>query len=109
MGAKALKNLLKSGSGTPLDEVVRRAQNMGELTQILKGALDPPLADSLLSANLRDSGELVVICSSSAWAARLRFEDEKLLAAARAGGHAADSLKVSVSRDHPVAGRPPQA
>lgn len=101
MSAKSLKNLLKSPPGEPLDRVIRRARDMGELTQILRNALEPTLADSLVSANLRDTGELVLVCRSSAWAARLRFEADTLLAAARAGGRAADSLRVSVARDLP--------
>ena len=71
---------------------------MGELASALTGALPPELADGIIAANLRDNGELVVICSSSAWASRLRFESERILAVARNAGAAAETCTVRVSQ-----------
>jgi hypothetical protein len=71
---------------------------MGNLAQILKSALPDDVAPHLLAANLRDPGELVLICSSSSWASRLRFESEALLKAANKVGIKATSCSVKVAR-----------
>ena len=95
-----LEKLLKSRPDGGLEKIVQRAQHMGELTQILKAGLEPELAHNLLAANLRDDGELVLICSSSAWAARLRFQAEALLKIAAAAGMNATRCKVRVGRQN---------
>ena len=99
MSVTRLKNLLKSSPGGDLDSLVERARQMGELTQRLQAVLEPGLASSLQAANLREDGALVLICQSSTWAARLRFEADKLMEAARSGGADVTSCKVTVSRD----------
>lgn len=99
MAITRLENLLKSGPGDDLDKLVQRAQQMGELTHILQAALDPQLASSLKAANLRENGELVLICESSNWAARLRFEGEKLMKAARSTGRTVNSCRVAITRN----------
>ncbi len=58
----------------------------------------PDVAQSqLLAVNLRENGELVLICSSSSWAARLRFETDQLIKAARMTGADVKKCKVKVS------------
>ncbi|MEX2124537.1 MAG: DciA family protein [Woeseia sp.] len=93
-----LDQLLQSGSGDRLNKLVERARNMGDLTQILRSALPADAAPHLLAANLRDQRELVLICSSSSWAARLRFESEAVLKAARKAGLDAESCSVKVGK-----------
>ena len=93
-----LEKLLKSGSQTSLDNIIQRAQKMDELTSTIQAALPQDLAENLLSANLRDDAELVLVCSSSAWAARLRFESEKLLEIVNRNGGTAKNCKVTVSQ-----------
>jgi hypothetical protein len=93
-----LGQLLQSGTGDRLDKLVEHARNMGNLAQILKAALPEDVAPHLLAANLREPSELVLICSSSSWAARLRFESETLLKAANKVGIKADSCSVKVGR-----------
>lgn len=93
-----LGTLLKSGSGDRLDKLVERSRNMGNLAQILRSALPDDVAPHLLAANLREPDELVLICSSSSWAARLRFESEGLLKAANKVGVKATSCSVKVAR-----------
>jgi hypothetical protein len=93
-----LEKLLKSGSQTSLDNIIQRAQKMDELTSTIQAALPQDLAENLLSANLRADAELVLVCSSSAWAARLRFESEKLLEIVNRNGATAKSCRVSVSQ-----------
>jgi hypothetical protein len=99
MSVISLENLLKSGDSDRLGKLVDKAQNMGKLTHILQSALDANLASSLIAANLRDGGELVLICESSAWAARLRYEADTLVQAARDAGLDASSCRVCVSRN----------
>lgn len=79
--------------------MVERARTLGELTARLQAALPAELGPSLVAANVRTDGRLVVIAGSPARAARLRFEADTLLAAARADGHAVESLVVRVSHD----------
>jgi hypothetical protein len=99
MPVKKLDNLLASGTSGSLDKLVETARNMDVLTGAMKASLDADLASSVLAANLRDDGQLVIICASSAWASRLRFETDTLRAAAIKAGFDADSVRVSVSRD----------
>jgi hypothetical protein len=92
-----LEKLLKTGSGGALEEIVQRAQNMDQLTAAIRSVLPEEAQSQLLAANLRENGELVLICSSSSWAARLRFESEQLIEAARLTGADVDKCKVKVS------------
>ncbi|MDH3441544.1 MAG: DUF721 domain-containing protein [Gammaproteobacteria bacterium] len=98
MPAKKLENLLHSGASGSLEKLIRTAQDMDSLTSALRAALTSEIAENLLAANVREDGALVVICSSSAWASRIRFESDALLEASRASGFAADSLRVMVTQ-----------
>lgn len=81
-----IKQLFDTGSGTSLDRIVQHARDMGDLAQKLREVLPEEAQRQLVAANLREDGELVVICRSSSWAARLRFEGELLLETARRTG-----------------------
>jgi hypothetical protein len=98
MGLTRLEKLLKAPGGSPLRTVIRRAREMDDLTVRLRAVLDAEAAPHLVAANLREDGELVIVCSSPAWAARLRFESGALLEAARAGGLQALHCDVKVAR-----------
>ena len=98
MTVKQLGNLLNSNGNGDLGALVRRARDMGKLTEALYVALPGELAGSLVAANIRDDRELVVICRSSAWASRLRFEEASLIDAARAHGVSVDKVSVRVAR-----------
>lgn len=93
-----LEKLLKNGTGAGLQDVVQRAQHMGELTIRLRTALAADLGAELLAANVRDDGDLVLVCSSPAWAARLRFESEALRDAANEAGFIVKNVRVKVAR-----------
>lgn len=97
MSVIRLENLLKTDSGQPLELIVRHAKKMDDLTTRLRSVLGPEASPNLLAANLREDGELVLICRSPSWAARLRFESEALLAAAADGGVHAERLRVRVA------------
>ena len=98
MTAKRLENLLKPSDDGGLGDVIRRAREMGELAGALASRLPAELADGIVAANIRDGGELVVICRSSAWASRLRFETGSILDAARQAGAEVNSVSVKVSQ-----------
>ncbi len=91
----SLDKLLKSNAGRGLAKIVQRAQNMDALARRLRAELEPALAEQLVAVNVRDDGELVLVCGSSAWAARIRFEGEKLVDAAR--DHGADVTRYRVT------------
>lgn len=96
-----LENLLKPGSDSNLAEIIQNAKKLEGLTVTLRGQLETEAASHLLAANVRDDGELVLICSSSAWASRLRFDSQALLEAANAAGVPATSCRVTVARQLP--------
>ncbi len=99
MPADKLEKLLNRNGIGELSDLIRRARDMGELTETLSNSLPAELAESVIAANVRDNGELIVICRSPAWAARLRYETEALLKAARAAGETVTSCRVRVSHD----------
>ena len=99
MPIKRLENLLNPNDDGGLGDIIRHAQDMGELVQCLQQQLPEESAANILSANVRDDGELVVLASSPAWAARIRFEADSLMAAARQSGAEVSSCKVRVSRN----------
>jgi len=93
-----LENLLKVRASGTLSKIIQRAQNMDKLTTALRAALPADEGQNLLAANLREGGELVLVCSSSAWASRLRFESDMLMEAARKAGLTVNSCRVTVSQ-----------
>ncbi len=97
MTADKLGNLLNRNENGELGDLVRRAQALDTLCRALAAALPPALAADVLAANVREDGELVVICPTPARAARLRFESEAMLAAARSAGAAPTRLTVRVT------------
>lgn len=89
----SLEKLLQKSAGLGLEKIVQRAQDMDDFAHKLRATLNPDLAAQICAINVRDEGDLVVVCTSSAWAARLRFESEQLIAQA-------SKLGVNVSRCH---------
>ncbi len=99
MPIKRLKNLLNTNDNGDLGDIVQHARNMDALLQVLQGALPEEYATSIAAANIRGDGQLVILATSSAWASRLRFETEALIAAARASGADVTSCTVRVARE----------
>jgi hypothetical protein len=99
MPSNKLKNLLNPSIDGSLGDVISRARRMGELTEILASALPESDRNAIVAANLREDGELVVICASSAWASRLRYETQTLLDAAARAGLSANTCRIRVSQD----------
>ncbi len=98
MPIKRLENLLNTNDDGGLGDIIRHAQDMGELVQCLQRQLPEDAAANILAANIRDQGELIVLASSPAWAAKLRFEADALMTAARQTGAEVSSCRVRVSR-----------
>ena len=98
MPTSKLENLLSSCNDGELGDLISRARHMGELTDILCKALPESDRCAIVAANVREDGELVVICASSAWASRLRYETDKLLEAAKDAGISAHTCRVRVSQ-----------
>ncbi len=98
MSLKKIDKLLNSKGGNALEDLVQHAQDMDDLALRVRLSLDGDMRDSIAAANLREDGELVVVCRSSAWAARLRFESERLMQAARDGGYTVTGCRVRVGR-----------
>ncbi len=99
MSITRLDKLLKSGPDDRLDRIIQRAQDIDALTSALRAKLPAEMAENLISANVHDSGELVLVCSTSAWASRLRFESNALFAAANKAGHDARACRVTVGHN----------
>jgi hypothetical protein len=98
MPLKSLDELLKSSKDKRLAEVIDHARDMGDLVRLLQDALPSEQRPAIAAANIRDDGELVVLASSSAWAARLRYETDVLTAAVKAVGHQVNKVSVRVAR-----------
>jgi hypothetical protein len=98
MSITKLENLLKSPANKSLDKIIQRAQNMDSLTSALQAGLADELAANLIAANIRDDGNLVLVCSSPAWASRLRFEADLLIDIARKTGTDVSGCVVRVTR-----------
>ena len=98
MPSNKLENLLNPCNDGDLGELISRARRMGELTDILASALPESERNSIVAANVREDGELVVICASSAWASRLRYETDTLLEAATRAGISAHTCRIRVSQ-----------
>ena len=99
MSSKSLKSLteLISDSGSSLQRLAKQAQSRVSLTEHIRAGLTDELADRFLGCNLRDDGTLVVIATSPEWAARLRFESDRLLSLCREHYPATQRVKIRVA------------
>lgn len=76
----------------------RRAQATIELAERVRAALSAPEKDHVTSASYR-AETLVVLADSAAWAARIRYAQQELLARLQAAGETRfTKLKVKVGR-----------
>lgn len=98
MAVKRIDNLLNPSDNADLAKLVRKAREMGQLLEIMRRELPADIGAGISAANLRDNGELVVLAGSPAWAAKLRFEVDALIEAARVSGADVKSCRVRVSR-----------
>ena len=94
---KLLSELI-SLSNSPLNQLAREARSRLELTDHIRAGLPADLSAEMTSCNLDAHSTLVVRASNPAWAARLRFETERLLVLCRERPPETRSVKVKVSR-----------
>jgi len=66
-----------------LRKLADEARSRVDLGDTIRAGLPEPLDRHVEACNLRDDGTLVVLTSSPEWAARLRFEGERMLAHCR--------------------------
>ncbi|MAD91979.1 MAG: hypothetical protein CMQ54_04530 [Gammaproteobacteria bacterium] len=97
MSINKLKNILNSGDQQELGSLIKHTQRMTELTDHLCRTLPKTDRHAIVAANVRDNGELVVICTSSAWASRLRYKTKILIEAANEAGIKANSCRIRIS------------
>lgn len=88
--------------GSALNELATRAERSLDLAATLRQGLPESLAGGLDAASLHPDGTLVVTATSPAWAARLRFEEARLLALCAGRDPPAMRLRVRVTA--PAAG-----
>lgn len=98
MSARKLTDLLNPNGNGDLDVLVRRARELGALAEALARALPAELAADVVAANVREDGELVVVCRTPARAARIRYESGTLRAAASSVGENVNRVTVRVAR-----------
>ncbi len=99
MPSNKLENLLNPSKDGDLGSLISRAQQMGKLTNVLCSSLPESDQSAIVAANVREDGELIIICASSAWASRLRYETDKLLQAAKDAGFSAHTCRVRVTQN----------
>jgi hypothetical protein len=79
--AKEPRNLadILSDPRSALGQLVAGAEKHKSMIMQVKSCLDPELARHLIGVNTRDD-TLVLVCDSAAWATRLRYKGDELLA-----------------------------
>lgn len=94
--AKSLSELVGAGDSN-LGQLAAAARLRSDLSEHMRTGLGEPLGTAIMHCNVHDDGTLVVVAANSEWAARLRFEAQKLLALCAEHGITATSVKVRVA------------
>ena len=95
---KSLSELISRGN-SPLSKLAQEARSRLEFADYIRAGLPADLAAEMVSCSLDSERALVIRATNSAWAARLRFESERLLALCRERHPGTRSVKVKVSRN----------
>jgi len=80
-GPRGLGDIIALNS--PLQALAKAADSRLELADCVRRQVAGDLAAAVTSCNLRPDGTLVVTAASPEWAARLRFESDRILAGCR--------------------------
>lgn len=94
---RGLGELLASDSA--LGALAKAASRRLDLADAVRDQLPADLASAVTSCNLRPEGTLVVTAASPEWAARLRFEGDRILSGCRARWPDAARVRVRVGTD----------
>jgi hypothetical protein len=95
---KSLSQLLQR-PGSRLHELAETARRKLALTEHIRTGLPADLGATVLHCSIDDTGVLDVRAAGPEWAARLRFENERLLALSRELHPETTSVRVRVA--HP--------
>lgn len=96
--AKSLSDLIRA-SDSPLGHLAEEARRRTDLGTVLRKGLPPEVAAGLLHCNIRTDDTVVLIASSPEWAARLRFEAERVRELCRENGTPVERIVVRVTTD----------
>ena len=94
--AKSLADLIGSAD-TGFGQLADAARLRADLSDFLRNSMDPELAGGFVHCNIHDDGSLIVVATSSAWAARLRFSTQQLADLCKERGLEITSVKVRVA------------
>ena len=94
---KVIEEALREPGGV-LAGLAARADAQARLTDLLRAGLPERSAAHVVSCALQDDGTVSVSVDSAAWATRLRYEHERLLARARQLHPQARGIEVRVIR-----------
>ena len=93
--AKSLAELIGS-DGSGFAQLADAARLRADLGDYLRNNLDPELSGGVVHCNIRDDDTLTVTAASPEWAARLRFEGQKIIGLCRKRGMTVRNIKVRV-------------
>jgi hypothetical protein len=93
---KSLSQLLES-TNSSLGRLAATAQQKIALSEHIRNGLGPEIGPEVVHCSIDAGGILTVRTSSPEWAARLRFENERLLELSREINSATTSVKVRVA------------
>lgn len=99
-GPRALADLL--APGTALGRLAAEAGSRTDLAVQVRALLPEALRAGMAGCNLRPDGTLVVLATSPDWAARLRFEGDRILAACRSIRPGVLGIKMRVGMEPPT-------
>lgn len=94
---RALADILASGPA--LGALKAAADLRVSLADAVRESLEGELRAQVLACNLREDGTLTVTAASAAWATRLRFEAERMLAGCRPLFPQASRVRVRVATE----------
>jgi hypothetical protein len=94
---KSLSKLISS-QDSRIGQLAQEARSRLELADHIRTGLPPELSAELTACALDANQTLIVRASNPAWAARLRFESERLLDLCRQRHPQTRSVKVKVTR-----------
>ena len=98
---KSLSELI-AAPGSAIGHLARRARSKLQLTEHIRNGLPAEFAAQMVHCSIDDEQTLIVRASTPEWAARFRFETERLLCLSREQAPETRSVKVRVA--HPDGG-----
>jgi hypothetical protein len=93
---KSLSELI-GGVDSALGSLAQEARRRSDLGDFLRKQLPPDLAEGLVYCNFQADDTLVLIASRPEWAARLRFEADRVKELCREYGNPVERIKVRVA------------